>query len=46
MPVVSHDCLSFSGLAWIFQLLASTQRTAYGMLGYSPVHFTDQHVVS
>jgi hypothetical protein len=47
MPVLSRDCLSFSGFVWTFKLLPSKHaETAYGMQGYSPVHFRDQHMVS
>jgi len=47
MSVVSLDSLSFSGLVWTLKLLPSkhTQRPAYGMLGHSPVHSRDQHMV-
>ena len=49
MPVVSHDGLSCSGLAWTFKLLryqVNTQRLARSMLSDSPVPFRDQHMVS
>jgi len=46
MPVVSHDGLGFSSLAWTFKLLPiTTKRPAYGMLGHLSVHFIDQHMV-
>jgi hypothetical protein len=45
MPVVCLDGLSFSGLAWTFRLQSSKHtETAYGTIGYLPVHFADQHM--
>jgi hypothetical protein len=45
--MVPLDSLNFSGLAWAYKLQPnSIHRSAYEMLGHSPVPFRDQQMVS